>query len=263
MNRLSIVKIGGTIIESDEILKEFLTGFAAIKGPRILVHGGGKMATELAKQLGFHTTMIEGRRVTDLNMLRVVTMAYAGLANKRLVSRLQGMDINGLGLTGADGNLIESVKRPLKDGIDWGWVGDPVFVNKDLLNKLLQSEIVPVIAPLTHDGNGHMLNTNADTMANMVATALSDLFQVDLIYTFELPGVMKDIHEADSLIPFLNQEIYQQYLKEGIINDGMKPKLDNAFQALNAGVHKVKIIRYSALKDLEIEKFDNYTTISL
>jgi len=239
--QVNIVKIGGGIIENEEQLSLFLASFSKIKGAKILVHGGGRLATKIAADLGVETKMVEGRRVTDNEMLKVVTMVYGGLTNKKIVAQLQKNGMNALGLSGADGNLIKSHKRQHAT-VDYGWVGDVDEVNTDLLQTLLNSGIVPVVAPLTHDGQGNMLNTNADTIASEVAVALAKAgVEVQLIFGFELQGVLKDFNDKSSVISEIKPDSYQSLKSEGIIADGMIPKLDNAFSAISKGVKAVNI----------------------
>ncbi|GAO29083.1 acetylglutamate kinase [Geofilum rubicundum] len=240
MQELTIVKVGGKVVEEAENLASLLRDFSAIKGPKILVHGGGRSATAMAQRLGVETKMVEGRRITDAAMLEVVTMVYGGLVNKNIVAGLQAHQTNALGMTGADMNIIRS-KRRAKGAVDYGFVGDIEAVDASGLTRLLTAGAVPVIAPLTHDGQGQMLNTNADTMASAVAAALSDQFQVMLVFCFELPGVLRDINNRDSVIDRITPEIYQALKKEGIVADGMIPKLDNSFAALEQGVAQIRI----------------------
>ncbi len=237
---IKVVKVGGGIIEQDDALNAFLTSFAQIEGPKVLVHGGGRLATKVAESLGYETKMVEGRRVTDENMLEVVTMVYGGLANKKIVAALQAKGTNALGLSGADGNLISAHKRPVKD-VDYGWVGDIDAINSDLLINLIENGFVPVIAPLSHNGEGKMLNTNADTIASTVARALAQKQETQLVLGFELDGVLRDFNDKSSVIEKITPELFEQYKSEGIISDGMIPKLSNAFEAINAGVASVKI----------------------
>jgi acetylglutamate kinase len=239
--QVKVVKIGGGIIEDKQQLTLFLASFAEIDGAKILVHGGGRLATKVAEDLGIKTNMIEGRRVTDDDMLKVVSMVYGGLTNKNIVAQLQKNNINALGLSGADGNLIKSHKRQ-HPTVDYGWVGDVDEVNTNLLETLLKSEIVPVLAPLTHDGNGNMLNTNADTIASEVAVALAKTgIKTQLIFGFELNGVLKDFSDKSSVIPEITKGSYQNLKADGIISAGMIPKLDNAFSAVESGVESVNI----------------------
>ena len=244
MQQLTIVKIGGKIVESPESLTVFLKDFTLIAGDKILVHGGGTSATLLAEKLGIETKMTEGRRITDTEMLKVVTMVYAGLVNKNIVAQLQKIGIDAIGLTGADMNLILSMKRPVKE-IDYGFVGDVKDVNAPALLELLHQSYLPVIAPLTHDGNGNLLNTNADTIAAEVAKTLAFDYNVRLIYCFEKRGVLLNEADEESLIPNLDIELYRQYKEDGIIQGGMIPKLDNAFRAIASGVKEVIITRAS------------------
>lgn len=237
---IKVVKVGGGIIEQQEDLDAFLSSFSKIEGPKVLVHGGGRLATKMAEKLGYPTKMVEGRRVTDENMLEVVTMVYGGLANKKIVAKLQAQGTNAIGLSGADGNLIAAHKRPVKE-VDYGWVGDIDAINAELLLNLINSGFVPVIAPLSHNGEGKMLNTNADTIASTVARALAQTSAVQLILGFELDGVLRDFKDKSSIIEKITPELFEQYKLEGIISDGMIPKLSNAFDAVNAGVSSVKI----------------------
>ena len=237
---MNIVKIGGNVIDDPEKLAGFLGRFAALPGKKILVHGGGKIATKIAKELGIESKMVDGRRITDAPMRDVVTMVYGGLVNKRLVATLQRLGCNAIGLTGADGAGILAHKRPVKT-IDYGFVGDVEQVNTPFLTLLLQNGLTPVFAPLTFDAEGNILNTNADTQASEIARALSGVEDVNLVYCFEKKGVLKDANDNTTLIPRLIPETYEKYKSEGIIYDGMIPKLDNAFAAVQAGVKKVII----------------------
>jgi len=244
MLQLTIVKVGGKIVEDPDSLEAFLKDFSLIAGYKILVHGGGRSATALAEKLGIKTKMTEGRRITDAEMLKVVTMVYAGLVNKNIVAQLQRIGIDAIGLTGADMNLVISQKRPAKE-IDYGFVGDVQGVNAPALLELLSQNYFPVIAPITHDGNGNLLNTNADTIAAETAKAMAFDCNVRLIYCFEKKGVLMNEANEESVIPNLDFELYQQYKSDGIIQGGMIPKLDNAFQAIAAGVKEVIITRAS------------------
>ena len=237
---IKVIKVGGGIIEQEESLRFVLNAFSKIEGPKVLVHGGGRLATKMANQLGHSTKMVEGRRVTDKNMLDVVTMVYGGLTNKKIVAALQAKGTNALGLSGADGNLILAHKRPVKN-IDYGWVGDVDHVNSSLIINLIQENIVPVIAPLSHDGNANILNTNADTIASEVAKALAQKEDTQLILGFELDGVLKDINDKSSVIKKITPELFDALKLEGSISAGMIPKLTNAFDAINAGVSSVII----------------------
>ena len=240
MLKLNIVKIGGAIIEQEAKLLPFLQGFAALKGPKILVHGGGKRATAWADKLGIPVQMKAGRRVTDAATLELITGLYAGQVNKSIVAHLQGMNCNALGLSGADANAIQAVKRPVK-AIDYGFVGDVKQVNNSWFKHLLHQNISPVCCAITHDKNGQLFNTNADTITAEIGKALAQDFEVKISYCFELPGVMKDINDSNSLIEKINQASYQQLLLNNTISAGMLPKLHNAFDALQAGVKEVAI----------------------
>ena len=244
---VNIVKIGGNIIDDSEKLKAFLEAFASIQGPKILIHGGGKIATKIAQDLGIETKMVDGRRITDAAMRDVVTMVYGGLVNKQIVAKLQANHTNAIGLTGADGKSILAQKRPIKT-IDYGFVGDILEVNSNFIKSLLDQEIVPVFAPLTFDMNGDMLNTNADTQASAVAVSLSSLLPVNLVYCFEKNGVLSDSTDDNSVINELNPANYEFFKAEGVIYEGMIPKLDNAFSALKSGVSKVTICHADQLK---------------
>lgn len=247
-DRLTIVKVGGKIVEEEQSLSRLLSDFAAIPGFKLLVHGGGRSATALAAEMGVETVMVDGRRVTDDAMLRIVLMVYAGLVNKTVVARLQALGLDAVGLTGADLNIIRSYRRPAGK-VDFGWVGDVDEVNAPMLASLLRVGAVPVIAPITHDGRGHLLNTNADTMASATATGLAADFDVRLVYCFEKPGVLRDEHDDASVIPEITPELYATLRQEGVVSGGMLPKLDNAFAALDAGVGEVIITMASAVSD--------------
>lgn len=240
MEKLTIVKVGGKIVEEEDSLKQLLKDFSAIEGSKLLVHGGGRSATRLAEQLGIESRMVNGRRITDADMLRVVTMVYGGLVNKNIVVGLQAFGVNALGLTGADMNLMRSDKRPVKE-VDYGFVGDVKEVNAGLLATLIGQDIVPVLAPLTHDKQGHMLNTNADTIAGEVAKALADYFDVTLVYCFEKRGVLRNENDEESVIPEINRGTFGQLVDEGIVQGGMIPKLENSLDAVDVGVKEVII----------------------
>lgn len=244
--KITIVKVGGKIVEEEASLARLLDDFSRIEGAKLLVHGGGRSATKLADRLGIESKMVNGRRITDQQTLEIVTMVYGGLVNKNIVARLQAKGVNALGLTGADMNAIHSHKRPVKD-IDYGFVGDVDQVNAGILAELIHKGIVPVLAPLTHDGEGHILNTNADTIAGQTAKALAEHFDVTLIYSFEKKGVLKDADNDDSLIPHLNEQEFKDYVADGTIQGGMIPKLENAFEAIHAGVGKVIITLATAI----------------
>lgn len=240
MDRLTIIKVGGKVVENQESLLALLEQFKRISGNKILVHGGGSTATQLAGKLGIETQMVEGRRITDESMLEVVTMVYGGLVNKRIVAALQAININAIGLTGADLDLIRSKKRPVTN-IDYGFVGDIEDVNSRELRLLLNENIVPVVAPLTHDGNGQILNTNADTIASEIATELADYFNVYLFYCFEKKGVLLNPDDEQTIIHDLSLPLFKQYQEDGTISEGMIPKLDNGFRAKLKGVKEVLI----------------------
>lgn len=246
MNKLSLIKVGGKVVENPETLAKLLNDFKQIAGYKILVHGGGKLATELSQKMGIETKMVEGRRITDRETLEVVTMVYAGLVNKNIVAQLQALHINAMGLCGADFNLIRSIKRPVKD-IDYGFVGDVQEVQGDVLADLINQNIVPVVAPITHDRQGQLLNTNADTVANELAKAMAPHFDVHLYYCFEKPGVLMNPDDDNSIIREIKRKEFEQYKEEGIIQGGMIPKLDNAFNALACGVKEVIITQADRL----------------
>jgi acetylglutamate kinase len=241
MNKLFIIKIGGNVLDNPDALKAFLRDFASIKEPKILIHGGGKIATRLGEQLGIESNYINGRRITDAATLDLVTMVYGGLVNKQIVASLQQLDCNAIGVTGADGNMIKAVKRPVKD-VDYGFVGDITAdsVNSSLLYFLLKQNTIPVFAPLTHS-NGTMLNTNADTIASVLAVAMGKHFDVRLIFCFEKKGVLRDVNNADSVIRHLPKKLYQDLLTQNVFADGILPKLENAYAAIHAGVKEVLI----------------------
>ena len=245
--KLTIVKVGGAVVEDEAQLMQLLKDFSAIPGRKVLVHGGGRRATKVAGQLGIETHMVNGRRVTDAEMLQVVTMVYGGLVNKNLVARLQACGVNAVGLCGADGNIIRSHKRPLKDGVDYGFVGDVDQVDHNTLGSMIESGMTPVIAPLTHDGQGNILNTNADTMASETAKALANLYDVTLIFSFEKKGVLSNPDDDDSVIPVITREDFERYKADGIIAGGMIPKLENAFDAIDNGVERVIITLATAI----------------
>ena len=246
MEKLTLIKVGGKIVEEPDTLQQLLRDFSSIEGHKVLVHGGGRSATKIASQLGIESQMVNGRRITDAEMLKVVTMVYGGLVNKNIVAGLQALQVNALGLTGADMNIMRSDKRPVKD-VDYGFVGDVKEVNADVLASLIQQGIVPVLAPLTHDKQGHMLNTNADTIAGEAAKALAKYFDVTLMFCFEKNGVLLNENDDESVIPEIDRASFQKYVAEGIIQGGMIPKLENAFQAIDAGVKEVIITQASEI----------------
>lgn len=240
MDRLTIIKVGGKVVEDTLAMNALLDQFNKISGNKILVHGGGNIATEIAGKLGIETKMIDGRRITDAAMLDVVTMVYGGLINKRIVAALQARNCNALGLTGADLGFIRAKKRPVQD-VDYGFVGDVEDVNSRELRLLLNENVVPIIAPITHDGNGQLLNTNADTIASEIATELSAYYNVFLFFCFDKKGVLLDQNDETSIIYDLDSMLFQQYKDEGIISAGMIPKLENGFRAKRKGVKEVLI----------------------
>jgi len=238
--KLKIVKIGGNIIEDKQLLKAFIKDFAALKGPKILVHGGGKSATKLAHKLGLKPTIYQGRRITDKANLEVAVMVYAGLINKNIVAALQAHNCNAMGLTGADANVILAAKRPVKH-VDYGFVGDIINVNAKNIKLFLENGLTPVFCAISHNNQGQLLNTNADTIASDIASALSDFYQVELQYIFELKGVLSDSNDKNSVIKKINLKDYEKLLDTQKISEGMLPKLHNCFRALEKGVYQVKI----------------------
>jgi acetylglutamate kinase len=247
MNKLYVTKIGGNVLDDEDALNRFLKDFASIQAPKILIHGGGTIATKIGNQLGIESKYVNGRRITDRQTLDLVTMVYGGLVNKQIVAHLQQWGSNALGVTGADGNMIKAVKRPVKD-IDFGYVGDitPESVNSTLLYFLLKQNVVPVFAPLTYS-EGMMLNTNADTIASVLAISLSKHFDVRLIFCFRQRGVLRDVNDENSVIRNLNESEYKRLLSEGVFADGILPKLENCFNAVHSGVKEVIIGQASDL----------------
>ena len=243
---LTIVKVGGAVVEDEARLARLLADFGSIEGRKVLVHGGGRRATAIASRLGVESRMVDGRRVTDGAMLEVVTMVYGGLVNKDIVARLQARGINSIGLTGADGGVILSHKRPVKD-VDYGFVGDVDRVDGSRLSSLIEGGFTPVMAPLTHDGHGQMLNTNADTIAAETAKALAERYDVTLMYCFEKPGVMADPDDDSTLIPVITRQDFKRLKADGTVTGGMLPKLENAFSAIDAGVSRVNITLATAI----------------
>lgn len=258
MEKLSIIKIGGNIIEDESALNTFLCLFSKIKGKKILVHGGGKRATQIASKLGIKSKMIAGRRITDAATLDVITMVYGGLVNKNMVAKLQAFNVNAIGLSGADINCILSEKRPIKE-TDFGFVGDVKQVDNNAINLLITAKYSPVFCAITHDGNGQLLNTNADTIASQIAIAMSKNYETHLHYCFELNGVLKDINDVNSVVKHINLESYQNMLSAEIISDGMLPKLHNCFDALQNGVKVV----YLGNTNILSKENENFTTITL
>lgn len=257
MTTLKIIKIGGNIIDNDEMLSSFLKAFANIESPKILIHGGGKLATQLSHQMGMEVTMIDGRRVTDQATLDLISMVYAGKINKTIVAQLQAEGCNAIGFTGADGNTIISSKRPVQP-VDFGFVGDVEQVNTEILQVLLQQNITPVFCALTHDAKGQLLNTNADTIASELAIAFANTYQTELYYCFEKNGVLRDVSDENSVIEHITTQNFQSLIDDKIIADGMLPKLNNCVHAVEKQVHKVCIGKPEMLFDSNA----NFTTIT-
>ena len=243
---LKVVKIGGKLIENEQMLSEFISDFVSLKGPKILVHGGGNLATEIATKLGYETKMFEGRRITDENSMSVITMVYGGLINKKIVARLQSKNCNAVGLCGADGMSVVSEKRPVKE-IDFGFVGDIVDINKDFISGLLQQGLTPVFSAISCSKKGELFNTNADSVASEIAQAMSE-YETELYYCFEKKGVLTDIDSEESIIRELDFKKYQELKEQGVIRDGMLPKLHNCFEALKKGVKNIYLGDSSLLK---------------
>ena len=256
--KLAVVKIGGNVIENKKELAKFLTLFSKLKGLKILVHGGGKLATQIASQLGIESKLINGRRITDEKSIDIITMVYGGLTNKTIVAKLQANECNAIGLSGADGNAIQAHKRPVKE-IDYGFVGDIDGVNTHLIDSLLKVGLTPVFCALSHDGEGQILNTNADTIASEIAIGMSNEYETTLYYCFEKKGVLLDLKDEESVVKHINTEKYQELIEKKIIADGMLPKLENCYHALHHHVNKV------CLGDIEMIKYDAtiFTTITL
>ena len=252
MQNLRIIKVGGNVINKDENLERFLNDFAGFSGLQILVHGGGRTATELAKKLNINTQMIEGRRVTNAEMLDLCKMVYGGLINKSIVAKLQSLNCNAIGMSGADANMIPAELKP-KEPINYGFIGLPSEdkVPVDTLVSLLNAGLTPVFCALTHDGNGQLLNTNADTIASSLAIAASKKFNVELVYCFEKNGVLMDAENDDSVIPQIDSALYEKLLQDKVIFEGMIPKMDNCFNALKKGVNSVVIKNADYLNDTE------------
>ena len=247
MEKITVIKVGGAVVEDEAQLTQLLQDFSAIEGRKVLVHGGGRRATKVAAQLGIETQMVNGRRITDASMLEVVTMVYGGLVNKNVVARLQAQGIDALGLTGADIDVIRSHKRPLKNGVDYGFVGDVDRADGDKLHTLIEAGIVPVMAPLTHDGMGNILNTNADTIAGETAKALAKHYDVTLVFCFEKKGVLSNPDDDESVIPTITRADFDRYVADGKISGGMIPKIENAFNAIDAGVGRVVITKADSI----------------
>ena len=257
MKTLKVIKIGGNIIDDEVALDAFLSEFSKIKSPKLLVHGGGKLATQLSKQMNVEVKMVDGRRITDQDTLDIITMVYAGKINKHIVAKLQSKQCNALGFTGADGNTIVSDKRPFKT-IDFGFVGDVKKVNTTVLNLLLKNNITPVFSAITHDEKGQLLNTNADTIASELAIGLAQDYETELYYCFEKNGVLQDINDDNSVIEHINTTTYEKLIEDGVISDGMLPKLNNCFHAIEKNVKKVCIGQPDMLYDTS----SKFTTIT-
>lgn len=256
MKQLTIIKIGGNVIDNSEKLHQFLLDFTALPGDKILVHGGGKIATELGSSLGIEPKMVEGRRITDIETLRIVTMVYAGLINKNMVAQLQAKGCNAIGLSGADGNVIQAVKRPVGT-VDYGFVGDldETSVSVGTLEGLLNLNLVPVFCAITHDGNTQLLNTNADTIASAIAVAMSAVYETRLVYCFEKKGVLRDVDDEDSVVAEIKSGDFETLKQTGVVSGGMIPKLHNAFEAIRQGVKAVYIGKADELPQLDTAGF--------
>lgn len=263
MEQLIVIKIGGNVIDNTPVLEKFLSDLCTIDGPKILVHGGGKLATELSTSLGIETKMVEGRRITDDATIRIVTMTYAGFINKTVVAKINACGGNAIGLSGVDAHLIPAAKRPVKD-IDYGWVGDilPGRINTNLLSALLSAGLTPVIAPISGTADGHLLNINADTIAQSLAVAMSRLYQTTLLYCFEKNGVLSDVTDEDSVIPLIRISEAADLKANGTIGSGMIPKIDNACQAVSDGVSQVIIGRSDDIISIANNKHGHGTRIS-
>lgn len=261
MDKLHVIKIGGNIIDNSAKLHQFLLDFKALPGYKILIHGGGKIATELGDSLGVTAKMVDGRRITDIETLRIVTMVYAGLINKNMVAQLQAKGCNAIGLTGADGNVIRAVKRPVKE-IDYGFVGDldKDSVSADTMNSLLKAGLIPVLCAITHDGDSQLLNTNADTIASAVAVAMADRYETSLIYCFEKRGVLRDVEDDLSLVSEIKFSEFEGLKADGTVSGGMIPKLHNAFEAIKSGVKDVYIGKADELPEIDNQKFGTRLT---
>jgi acetylglutamate kinase len=256
MKQLTVIKIGGNVIDNSQKLHQFLLDFTALPGDKILVHGGGKIATEVSGSLGIEPKMIDGRRVTDIATLRVVTMVYAGLINKNMVAQLQAKGCNAIGLTGADGNIIKAVKRPVAE-IDYGFVGDldENSVSVSTLSSLLNANLIPVLCAITHDGDTQLLNTNADTIASAVAVAMSAEYDTRLVYCFEKKGVLRDVEDELTLVEEIRRDDFETLKEQGVVSGGMIPKLHNAFEAIRKGVKAVYIGKADELPQIDVKGF--------
>ncbi len=258
MTKLKIIKIGGNIIENPSELEQFLDIFIQIPDPKMLIHGGGRLASKMAADLGVEVKMTQGRRITDMETLHIITMVYGGKVNKNIVASLQARSCNAIGLSGADGNTLLAVKRPVKE-VDFGFVGDVFAVSEKNIERLLKADFTPVFCAITHDGKGQLLNTNADTIACEIARALTKAYEVSLNYCFEKPGVLKDVNDKKSVISKINAKKYQELKADGTIADGMLPKLHNCFQALEGGVEEVRL----GLPTMLLSDAKNFTTLVL
>ncbi len=256
MRTLKVIKIGGHIIDNESVLNMFLKDFSNIKGPKMLIHGGGKLATNLSKKMNIEVKMTNGRRITDANTLEIITMVYAGKINKKIIAELQANNCNAIGFSGADGNTIESVKRPIKY-VDFGYVGDITKVNNRTLKLLIGENVIPVFCAITHDKKGQLLNTNADTIASELASSFTNDFCVELYYCFDKNGILRDTEDDKSVIEHINKENYQSLIDNGIITNGMLPKLGNCFNAIRKNVNKVCIGKPEMLFNKNIK----FTTI--
>lgn len=245
---INIIKIGGKTIDNEEAFSHFITAFSRVSGKKILVHGGGILANQIGEKMGINPNFHEGRRITDKETLDLITMVYGGLVNKKIVAKLQAQNVNAIGISGADGNLLKAQKRSVKE-VDYGFAGDIELVNADFLQNLISQNLTPVICPITHDQKGQLLNTNGDTIAKEIACALKAYFEVNLWLCFDKKGVLLDFNDEESIIPKLTPNAYAELLDKSLIHDGMKPKLENAFQALKSGV---SIIRIGSADDIDI-----------
>jgi len=262
MTDVKVIKIGGKVVEHEVKLNNFLEQFAAVPGYKVLVHGGGAWVNDMCQKLNIDVVQIDGRRITDGETLKVVVMMLAGLANKTIVAKLQGFHCNAIGMTGADSNVIRAEKRPVKGGIDYGFVGDITRVDAEALANLFLSGFTPVLTALTHDGKGTMLNTNADTIASAVASALALKYKVELVYCFELTGVLKNIDDPGSVIHHINRDSYRLLRDEAVISKGMIPKIDNAFDAIDGGVESVRICHSEDIVKFADQRDDFGTVIT-
>ncbi|MDT0648027.1 acetylglutamate kinase [Zunongwangia sp. F260] len=244
---VKVVKIGGKLIEDENKLREFLNDFSELETPKILIHGGGSMATKIAQKLGYETKMVDGRRITDANSIKVITMVYGGLINKNIVAKLQARGTNAIGLCGADGASIVSKKREVKE-IDFGFVGDIVKINASFISSLLEQGIIPVFSAISYSGDGQLYNTNGDSVAAEVAKAMSAIYDTELDFCFEKKGVLTDVDNDESVIKEIDEQLYKQLMNRGVISEGMLPKLHNCFQALHHGVTKIRLGDSNLLK---------------